>query len=175
LRPEPNVGLAARWFAAMVEIERYYDVDGDVRLDVLRNFEDLAPQRLEAFPSIHVEVSAPIPTRDESNRLLESKLTVLSFSVVSNGRRLDADQLRWVQRKLRAGVVVDVDGNDVARLEIGQPVRLGAGKSVLRVALGSRSVIRWSQPVTAIGRRALIERDLDVVGHSIESALRSSE
>jgi selenocysteine lyase/cysteine desulfurase len=148
LPAEPNIGAVLRWSAALAEIEAYYRVPDQLRLQVLRFFEAEVPKVLGASDVIHLLPVFP-PVYDEtSERLLESKTTVFGFWVTPNGARhsLGKADLKVMHTELASDLSVDHPGTDqpvVARTyHLGQPVDLGPAGSVLRVALGGEMITR---------------------------------
>jgi hypothetical protein len=158
----PNLGLLMRWEAALAEFDRYYEIDPATRLAVLRAFEGSAPEALGAVPSVDIEVlGAPI-VDDSTERLLESKKTVFTFTVTSDGRPLAADALRTLQGELRR----PAGGRPI---QTGQPVVVGPDKpAMLRIALGAPLIARYAAS-TAIERE--VRSDLDWLAHRLSLAL----
>lgn len=145
-----NLGLSLRWVGALAEIRNYYLTPSNLRLTVLRAFEDILPKVFG--PSSHIQLmqGGSRLIDDHDDRFLQSKTTVFSFALRKGARGpilLNLQQLRDVFR----WVNFDVSGflpaaapetrrSLAPRHHIGQPVLIGvddlSGPSVLRVALG---------------------------------------
>ena len=87
---------------------------------------------------------------DTAERLLESKTTVFGFWVTPQGaqRPLGKADLKWMHAELTTDCSTKYPGMDPAVMRreyhLGQPVDLGPGGSVLRVALGGELITRVS-------------------------------
>ena len=156
LPPTGNLGLLLRWTAAIAEMREYYSTPSALRLRVLRAFEHLAPEILSSSRCIDVESSCAPILSDDFDRVLQSKATVFSFSILgADGVRLDFEALREVWRWL------NVDMSDALSeapkserhlltpsLHTGQPVVLtrdSTGPAVLRCAIGGVMVAQVAQ------------------------------
>jgi hypothetical protein len=150
LPQEANFGAILRWTAALAEIEAYYKVPSDARLRVLRFFEAEVPRILGDSSAIRLLPVFPPVYDDTAERLLESKTTVFGFWVTPPGaqRPLGKDDLKWMHAELSIDCSRKYAGMDAAIMRreyhLGQPVDLGPGGSVLRVALGGELITRVS-------------------------------
>ncbi|MEL6180111.1 MAG: hypothetical protein AAFS10_14220, partial [Myxococcota bacterium] len=81
----PNLGLLARWTAAIAEIRAYYQADERARYRILRAFEVMVPELLASSPHITLHAVAPKAFESDRLRLLESKTTVYPFILVKEG------------------------------------------------------------------------------------------
>jgi hypothetical protein len=148
LRQEANIGAILRWTAALAEIDAYYKVPSDARLRVLRFFEAEVPRIFGGSGVIRLlPVFAPVYD-DTAERLLESKTTVFGFWVTPPGaqRSLGKADLKWMHAELTTDCSRKYPGMEptIMRREyhLGQPVDLGPGGAVLRVALGGELITR---------------------------------
>jgi hypothetical protein len=182
-----NLGLLLRWTAAIAEMREYYGTPSQLRLRVLRAFEHLAPEILSSSSHVELEVSSPPILADDFERVLQSKATVFSFSLLdTDGARLDADALRRVWRWLNVDVSALLpSGSESARrslapcLHTGQPVALtqnDTGPAVLRVAIGGVLVTQVAQDPdwgTRFEDRLLrLEDAIDSLRRKLETILR---
>jgi hypothetical protein len=148
LPDEPNHGLLLRWSAALAEMDAYYRVPSNARLQVLRFFEAEAPRILGEAGSIRLLPVFPPVYDDTADRLLESKTTVFGFWVMPPGARqpLGKAELKIMHADLAtdlSGLHRELDPRIVSReYHIGQPVDLGSAGCVLRVALGGELITR---------------------------------
>ncbi len=145
-----NVGVLLRWWAALAEIRDYYSVPAQLRLEVLRQFQSVVPATMASTSTLTLVTTPPPMVENDVARLLESKTTVFAFTCrTSDGTLLDVDELRALQRMMRDPIdparTLDLptELRDL-RAELGQPVALGrtSSRSVLRLALGARQIIR---------------------------------
>jgi hypothetical protein len=148
LPQDANIGAILRWTAALAEIEAYYDVPSDARLRVLRFFEAEVPRIFAASSVIRLLPVFPPVYDDTAERLLESKTTVFGFWVTPHGahRPLGKADLKWMHSELTTDCFKKYPGMDPTIMQpeyhLGQPVDLGPGGSVLRVALGGELITR---------------------------------
>ncbi len=156
LPQEANVGAILRWTAALAEIEAYYKVPSNARLRVLRFFEAEAPRILGGSEVIRLLPIFPPVYDDTAERLLESKTTVFGFWVTPQGaqRPLGKADLKWMHAELTTDCSTKYAGMHPAIMQreyhLGQPVDLGPGGSVLRVALGGELITRVAKD-TSLG------------------------
>ena len=145
---QPNFGLILRWYAALAEMDAYYESPAEGRLAVLRAFEAELPVILGASPAIELlPVFAPLYD-DQVERLLESKTTVFSFRVRSpdSDDWLSRDELVRIRAELNSEVSDRYPWLDPATMgaafHIGQPVHVRNDQYVLRIALGGELIVR---------------------------------
>jgi len=154
LAPESNIGGLLRWAAALAEMDSYYRVPSDARLQVLRFFEAEMPRIFAASSMIRLlPVFSPLYD-DTCERLLQSKTTVFGFWVTSPSSRrpMGKGELQQLQADLAldvASTFPDMDRQIASQtFQIGQPVDLGVAGYVLRVAIGGALITRVSTDKT---------------------------
>nr|WP_281720801.1 hypothetical protein [Nitrosomonas nitrosa] len=145
-----NIGLALRWVSALAEIRNYYLTPSNLRLIVLRAFENILPNVIESSPHIELIQSGPPIIDDHAERFLQSKTTVFSFilrtgtqnSVLMNTQQL-SDVFRWVNFDISSFLpdsTPEIRRSLAPRYHIGQPVLISSdsafSRSVLRIAIG---------------------------------------
>jgi hypothetical protein len=157
LSQEANIGAILRWTAALAEMDAYYEVPSDARLRVLRFFEAEVPRIFGGSSVIRLLPIFPPVYDDTAERLLESKTTVFGFWVTPQGaqRPLGKADLKWMHAQLTTDCSRKYAGLDPAvmrrQYHLGQPVDLGPGGCVLRVALGGELITRVATE-RALGR-----------------------
>lgn len=151
-----NLGLSLRWMGALAEIRNYYLTPSNLRLAVLRAFEDILPKVFGSSSHIQLIQSSSYITDDQANRFLQSKTTVFSFALRKNAHDstlLNFEQLRdvfrWVNFDISSFLPAstpEIRRSLAPRHHIGQPVMISgndlSGQSVLRVALGGVLIAR---------------------------------
>lgn len=151
-----NLGLALRWMGALAEIRNYYLTPSNLRLTVLRAFEDILPKVFSSSSYIQLIQNGPHIIDDHVDRFLQSKTTVFSFGLkkdVHDPTLLSLGQLRdvfrWVNFDISGflpAAAPEIRRSLAPRHHIGQPVLIGSngcsGQSVLRVALGGVLIAR---------------------------------
>ena len=150
-RPGANLGLLARWAAALAEMRSFHNASLEIRDEVLRRFAVGLRRMLAAAPHVQI-VESPytrIPTHDE--RGLDDLPTIFTFLVRHPaGGYLDDQEVGLAHRLLAQEVtpLLDTD-EDVHRsvrrsFQLGQPVKLvrrGDGwLAGLRIAIGATTV-----------------------------------
>jgi hypothetical protein len=149
--PHPNLGLLLRWQAARAEHEAFLRIPPHGRDRVLRHLAAVAQEHLAATPA--VEPVERAEGADPGALRLEDVPSIFTFRVRQDGRALDLDGLRTLQRLLRtdvsAAVTTDADAETRAllsrRFAFGQPVPLGpdgVGGAALRLAFGAPTLSR---------------------------------
>jgi hypothetical protein len=181
-----NLGLALRWVGAIAEIRNYYLIPSNLRLNVLRAFEEILPKVFGTSSYIQlIQNGSPI-IDDHIDRFLQSKTTVFSFALskgARDGSVLNFQQLRdvfrWVNfdiSSLLPTAAPEIRRSLAPRHHIGQPVLLGSNdlssQSVLRVALGGVLVARIASD---IHYGATLERRIDWLEDQLISLKRKIE
>ena len=128
-----RLGSLVRWYAALNEIENYYQIPKNRRFQFLKWFEEDTAKVFE--DSNLIEVISTLPKGvDKSSRLLQSNLTIISFKL---RRSIDS---KWLcMSKLREIHINLMDENLSKELiHLGQPVKISSDGSIgaLRLALG---------------------------------------
>lgn len=151
-----NLGLSLRWFGALAEMRNYYLTPSELRLKVLRAFENMVPAIFSSSPYIKLkESSAPI-IDDKTERFLQSKTTVFSFVLKKNSHNsslLSHRELSYIFKWLNFDISNYLTHSEpetrrslAPRHHIGQPVLIGSSDfseaSVLRIAIGSVLITR---------------------------------
>ena len=128
-----RLGPLVRWYAALNEIENYYQIPKKRRFEFLKWFEECAFKQLRDSDLIEVITAVPEGI-DDSSRLLQSNLTVVTFKL---RRNIDSE---WCSvEELRKIHVNLMDENICQELvHLGQPVPLISDGSLgaLRLAFG---------------------------------------
>ncbi|MCO6441760.1 MAG: hypothetical protein J5I81_11870 [Nitrococcus mobilis] len=156
-----NLGLSLRWVGALAEIRNYYLTPSELRLKVLRAFENMLPAIFGSSPYIQLKQSGTPIIDNQTERFLQSKTTVFSFSlrktlhapVLLNHQEL-SDIFKWlnfdVSNRL-ADSEPEIRRSLAPRHHIGQPVWIGSpdfsGPSVLRIAIGSVLIARIASDI----------------------------
>jgi hypothetical protein len=148
LSAEPNIGLLLRWSAAIAEMDAYYHVPSNLRLQVLRFFEREVPKIFGRSNVLRLLPVFPPLYDDLSHRLLESKTTVFGFWVMPPGDRapLDKAELKKLHFELASAEPTSPSHSEreilSRQFHLGQPVDLGRAGSILRVAIGGPLITR---------------------------------
>jgi hypothetical protein len=164
--PHPNLGLLLRWAAAGAEHEAFLRIPVHDRDRVLRHLAAVTREQIVATPGLElVAVAGDAATGSQdlppsegnlasaSTPRLEDVPSIFTFRVLQDGRALDVEELRSLQRLLRtdlaAAVPADVDAEArrllARRFAFGQPVPLGpdgVGGAALRLAFGAPTLTR---------------------------------
>lgn len=154
LPSEPNIGLLLRWSAAIAEMDAYYHVPSELRLQVLRFFERELPKIFGRSNVLRLLPVFPPLYDDSSHRLLESKTTVFGFWVTPPGARspLDKAELKRLHFDLASTDPVSRSNSEreilSRQFHVGQPVDLGRAGSILRVAIGGPLITRVATDLT---------------------------
>jgi len=148
LPTKSNVGVLLRWAAALAEMEAYYDVPETLRDTALQFFERETPLVLGESPVIDMLPNRETLFADAANRGLESRTTVFGFWVKPPGRNrpLEKAELSQLHAQLNRDISADYPDCDAdvtaSCFHLGQPVNLGAGGVVLRIAIGGELIVR---------------------------------
>jgi chaperonin cofactor prefoldin len=159
--PTSNLGLSLRWTAAVAEVRNYYLTPSNLRLIVLRAFEDILPKVFGSSSWIQLMPGASRISDDNADRFLQSKTTVFSFALKKSeheGSLLNFQQLgdvfKWLNSDISSFLPTatpEIRRSLAPRHHIGQPVLIGSagasGRSILRVAIGSVLIARIAADV----------------------------
>ncbi len=129
LNSAPNLGLLARWFAALSEMRSYYEIPSGVRLRAMTFWETRVQHHLSASPWVRL-----LPIRRP-----ETVKTICTFQLTAPGR--NGDFLNYVELQHFCHLL------NQSGFHVGQPVKLcsGLGETgpcALRVALGAQLIGR---------------------------------
>ena len=168
-----RLGSLVRWYAALNEIENYYQIPKYRRFEFLKWFEEDAIKLFENNDLIEVINSIPDES-DSSSRLLQSNLTIISFKL---RRSIDSE---WFGiSKLRKIHINLMDRNLSEELiHLGQPVNLNSDGSigVLRLAFGGIMMQKLNRIVEGSGSMDTARQEfriwLDVVKKRITELLK---
>jgi hypothetical protein len=178
LSADANVGLLLRWSAAIAEMDAYYRVPSNLRLQVLRFFEAEVPKIFGSSNSLRLLPVFPPLYDDSSHRLLESKTTVFGFWVTPPGadRPLDKAELKKLHFDLASAPSASRSRSEreilSRQFHVGQPVDLGSAGSILRVAIGGPLITRVATDPSIGGT---FENRLDWLSEQIHALRRKIE
>lgn len=134
LTSSPNVGLLARWLAALFEMRSYYEIPSELRRHIRGIWETGVQHHLSGSPWVRL-----LPTPRPGGAVN----TICTFELIAPGRTgdvLNYDELQHFCRMLNQ-----------SGFHVGQPVRLwsgdgeSTGPSALRIALGAQLIRRAVQ------------------------------
>ena len=128
-----RLGSLVRWYAALNEIENYYQIPKSRRFEFLKWFEEDAIKIFKNNDLIKVINTAP-ENIDSGSRLLQSNLTIISFKL-----RRSIDSEWFSMSKLRKIHLNLMDENmNQELIHLGQPVKIASDGSIgaLRLAFG---------------------------------------
>jgi len=178
----PNFGQWLRWEAALEEMRAYYALPLSYRVSTLKHLAEAISRSLAS--SRHLEL---LPERSALADALDNEemscRTIFPFSIKRDGRNLDHDAMTKIYRALNRDLSGDLpdEATDVERAlastlcHIGQPVKLPAAKTILRIGVGARLVSEsWSSdPRTATENLYAIIRQIRTVVHKIDLIVRT--
>lgn len=150
-RPGANLGLLARWAAALAEMRSFHNASWEIRDEVLRRVAAGMRDTLEAAPHVEIVESPYSRIPEHDDRGLRDLPTIFTFVVRgADGTLLDVDQARCAQtllgRDLTAALAAVPGAHQVAArsFHVGQPVRVRREGDrwigALRLAIGAPTV-----------------------------------
>jgi hypothetical protein len=128
-----RIGPLVRWYAALNEIENYYQIPKKRRFRFFKWFEEDAVSLFNNDELI--EVISIVPEGiDTSSRLLQSNLTVLTFKLRNSKSK------EWYSVEELRAIHISLMENDLGRIRVhlGQPVAITSDSTIgaLRLAFG---------------------------------------
>jgi glutamate/tyrosine decarboxylase-like PLP-dependent enzyme len=147
----PGLGLALRWWAALEEMERYYQIPAARRKALIALFCSRLTEKLMNCPVIEPLFFEQSPFQTEEGAELSGRRTVFPFFVKGRNGRLSPAQVQQLYHFLNADISAEApDGLSLSPAEkqwasqpchIGQPVHIaGMNTAILRISLGARVV-----------------------------------
>jgi hypothetical protein len=150
-RPGANLGLLARWAAALAEMRSFHSASWEIRDEVLRRLAAGMRGTLEAADHVEIVESPYSRIPAEDHRGLRDLPTIFTFVVRGpGGALLDMDQAKVAQALLGrdlTSALADVPGAHQVKarsFHVGQPVNVwrenGRWIGALRLAIGAPTV-----------------------------------
>ncbi len=137
-----NTGGLLRWVAAAKEIETYFAIDHSIRRKIASAFSAAINDSLRDLPNVKLVRSFVSHSSEMMLENIESTSTVFSIAVTdANGKWLGKEELKTIHVRLNTGT-----GENCFHL--GQPVKIGDDRYVLRIALGAPLVIDIATDLT---------------------------
>ncbi len=171
-----NFGLLLRWKAALFELGRFLDIPEDRVVVVLSAFADAVSDRLANDPAFEPLQSRPLDRRElwgASSALRWDEIpSIFSFYLrnCTDGAMLSATEMAAIYKELA------IDGDGVASVRLGQPVRCAdfgdVPASALRICLSAPLVVAASKSDEALA--TVIVQAMLVLDRTAEAAARLS-
>ncbi len=150
-RPEPNLGLLARWVAALSEMQSFHNASWQIRDEVLRRLAAGVRRTIDAAPHVTLVESPYTHFPEVDRRGLTDLPTIFTFLVHHpSGGFLDFDDAKAAQHLLAHDLTTTLSSEGVHHqvacrsFHIGQPVRLhrveGRWMAGLRLAIGAATL-----------------------------------
>ena len=150
------IGMYLRWYGALFEMKRYYDIPKEERIHALGVFGKGIYDLISNNKNLHLVIKAEDKWWNRQTYKgdeLSGNRTIFPFFVYnSNGKFLSQDQVKKLYELLNTDIsdypgLQDSD-KELASIycHIGQPVKIDQLKtSVLRISIGARNIIETSE------------------------------
>jgi hypothetical protein len=148
-----NLGVAMRWYASIVEIERYFQTPLSLRYLGLEMFCDHVAKSIERSPFLeHLPDHNDAVRNGSEFQKIKDRRTIFPFFVKKDQRVLDQNEIDKVYHLLNRDLSdkLDFESDELKRLagqdcHIGQPVDAiyrddGTASGAVRISLGSRVI-----------------------------------
>lgn len=144
-----NLGVFMRWYASIIEIERYFQTPIALRYLGIEMFCDHVASAIRQSPFLQPLNDMPALNPENGNHRLKNRRTIFPFFIRTPDRVLDYDEISLLYRLLNKNLTESFDAPPEDRIasqacHIGQPVRAihpgGSASAVVRISLGSRVI-----------------------------------
>ena len=168
-----NTGSLLRWVACTTEMECYFSIDRRVRELIAGTFARAIMERFADLPNVRVLEPFIANASDPTLASIVKTPTVFSIELTnSSGTALDHDALKILHHQLSTGAAG-------TRFHLGQPVKIGAQRHVLRIALGGPLVIDFatdqSRGTKLRDRLGALEQMIGQLGTEIQALAESAD
>src|SRR5699024_9161384 len=144
-----NLGVFMRWYASIIEIERYFQTPIALRYLGIEMFCDHVASAIRQSPFLQPLEALPSADPENGNHRLKNRRTIFPFFIRNKNQVLNYEEVTQLYRLLNKNLAENFDSSPEDRIasqpcHIGQPVRAihseGNASAVVRISLGSRVI-----------------------------------